>query len=151
MDIISPRRVKRTYRQTLNAKPADVFPLLCPVREVDWVEGWLPRLVISESGVVEPDCVFVTPDSPSDAVWYVTQHDPEFWRLEILKIVPDVTATRLQIALSGEGEKTFADVTYTHTSLGPEGDRLVAQLTAEAFETFMKKWESSLNKYLSRA
>jgi len=31
----------------------DVFPLLCPVLELKWAPGWMPEMVISQSGVVE--------------------------------------------------------------------------------------------------
>ena len=41
------------------APPAEVFPLLCPVREHDWVEGWQAEVLHSESGVAELGCVFL--------------------------------------------------------------------------------------------
>src|SRR6266481_7636473 len=59
MQITKPNRATHTYRQTLRAPPAKVFPLLCPVREAEWAEGWLPELVISSSGIAEGDCVFL--------------------------------------------------------------------------------------------
>src|SRR5882672_10992531 len=62
MHIIKPNRASHTYRQRLCASPAKVFPLLCPVREAEWADGWLPELVISSSGVAECACVFITPD-----------------------------------------------------------------------------------------
>lgn len=34
------RRITRTYHQTINAVPETVFPLLCPVREAEWLDGW---------------------------------------------------------------------------------------------------------------
>ena len=76
MEIFQPVRVKRTYVQTLNAPPDSVFPLLCPVRETEWVNGWVPRLVITSSGYIEPDCVFVIPDKPQESIWVVTQWKP---------------------------------------------------------------------------
>ena len=60
MNIRPPNRVTHTYTQRLVAPPAAVFPLLCPVREADWIDGWNPLLVLSHSGLAEPDCVFVT-------------------------------------------------------------------------------------------
>ena len=36
--------------QVLNAPPATVFPLLCPVREAEWVPGWTVRMIHSASG-----------------------------------------------------------------------------------------------------
>ncbi|MDO8986641.1 MAG: hypothetical protein Q7V14_00255 [Coriobacteriia bacterium] len=40
MKINKPNRVVRSYTQNLNANPSDVFRLLCPVREADWIKGW---------------------------------------------------------------------------------------------------------------
>ena len=60
MQITKPNRATHTYRQRLSASPGKVFPLLCPVREAEWADGWLPELVISSSGVAERDCVFIT-------------------------------------------------------------------------------------------
>jgi hypothetical protein len=37
--VFDAKRVTRSYRQTINAAPEVVFPLLCPVRESEWLEG----------------------------------------------------------------------------------------------------------------
>ena len=47
MKITKPKRVGHTYIQKIKAIPSIVFPLLCPNREVDWVNGWLPDEIIS--------------------------------------------------------------------------------------------------------
>ena len=138
-----------TYRQTLLAPPEKVFPLLCPVREIEWAEGWLPDLVVSSSSVAERDCVFITPDNPANAIWYITRHEPEKWFVEMLKILPDVTACRLTIQLSENGDGCFADVTYCHTSIGPAGDEFVAKFTTDYYEKFMQAWEKELNHFLN--
>ena len=148
LHITKPNRASHTYRQNLFATPAKVFPLLCPVREAEWASGWLPDLVISSSGVAERDCAFLTPDEPAQAIWYVTRYEPERWFVEMLKILPGVTACRLQIQLSENGEGCFADVTYTHTSLGPAGDEFVAKFTADYYRNFMQVWEAALNHFL---
>jgi hypothetical protein len=149
MDIRKPTRATRTYTQHLTAPPERVFPLLCPVREADWIAGWEPRFVISESGVAEADCVFVTAGSPSDAVWLVTRHEPAAGVVEMVKITPQVTACRLHIALAAAAHGCDATITYSHTSLGPEGDRFVAGFTEEHYVRFMRDWESRLNHYLA--
>ena len=33
-------RITREYRQTIEASAETVFPLLCPVREAQWLDGW---------------------------------------------------------------------------------------------------------------
>ena len=123
--------------------------MLCPVREMEWAVGWLPERVISVSGVAEPDCVFTTPDERGTGIWYITRHEPENLFVEMLKIVPEVTACRLTIQLSPDGAACFADVAYAHTSLGPAGDEFVAKFTPEYYETFMQAWEKELNHYLT--
>jgi hypothetical protein len=148
MKVIKPIRVARTYMQRLVAGPDVVFPLLCPVREADWIEGWNPPLVISSSGFAERDCVFTTSADPIDAVWYVTRHEPSAGFVEMLKITPSVTACRLTIQLRANGSGSEADITYSHTSLGPAGDRFVASFTEEFYRQFMQDWESRLNYYL---
>jgi hypothetical protein len=111
MHITKPSRATHTHRQRLFAPAAKVFPLLCPVREAEWAEGWLPELVISSSGVAERDCVFITPEKSGKAIWYITRHEPEKWFVEMLKILPGVTACRLTIQLSENGSECFADIT----------------------------------------
>jgi hypothetical protein len=148
MRVTKPNRATHTYRQRLCAPPARVFPLLCPVREIEWAEGWLPDVVISSSGVAERDCVFITPEKRSKAIWYITRHEPENWFVEMLKIVPGVTACRLEIQLAPNGDECFANVTYSHTSIGPAGDEFVARFTAESYRKFMQAWEKELNHFL---
>ena len=149
MKIISPHRATRTYTQTLVGTPSEVFPLLCPVREADWIEGWNPPLVVSSSGVAEPDCVFTTTALPSDAIWYITRHEPESGFVEMIKITPEVTACRLTIQLRAAATGSQADVTYLHTSLGPRGDEFVASFTEEFYRGFMRDWEARINHFLT--
>ena len=149
MDITKPNRATHTYRQSLCASPAKVFPLLCPVREAEWADGWLPELVISSSGVAERDCVFITADKLEKTIWYITRHEQERWFVEMLKILPGVTACRLEIQLSDNGDGCFADVTYSHTSMGAAGDEFVTKFTADAYKKSMQAWEKALNHFLT--
>ena len=148
MEIRKPVRAVRTYTQTLIAGPERVFPLLCPVREADWILDWNPIAVWSHSGVAEPDCVFVMPGTPHQAIWYVTRHEPERGFVEMLKIVPELTACRLTIQLTAVPAGCEAAITYSHTSLGPEGDTFVAGFTEDFYERFMREWETQMNHYL---
>jgi len=148
MKIVNPHRAVRTYTQRLVGSAASVFPLLCPVREADWIEGWDPLLVVASTGVAEPDCVFTTSASPADAIWYITRHEPLNGFVEMLKITPSVTACRLTIRVSDAAGGSEAVVTYAHTSLGPEGDEFVASFTEDYYVTFMQNWEARLNHFL---
>ena len=149
MKVIKPNRVTRTFAQRLVAEPSKVFPLLCPVREADWIDGWDPRIVFSESGVAERDCVFLTEGSASSAIWYITRHEPENGFVEMIKVTPTITACRLTIQLRPVEGGSEATVTYAHTSLGAAGDAFVATFTEEYYERFMRNWETWINHYLA--
>ena len=151
MNIQTPNRVAHTFVQHLVAEPETVFPLLCPVREADWIEGWDPLLVMSKTGIAEVDCVFITAAESADAIWYVTRHEPDAGLVEMLKITPDITACRLCIQLRATNSGCDATVTYMHTSLGAAGDDFVAGFTAEYYTQFMHAWEARLNDYLMRS
>lgn len=149
MNIRQAKRATRQYTQQLIASPDRVFPLLCPVREADWIDGWMPTLVVSNAGVAEPDCVFITSASPNDAIWYITRHEPQLGSVEMLKITPGLTACRLRIQLSATATGCDAQVSYMHTSLGTsEGDAFVDAFTEAYYAKFMQDWEARINYYL---
>lgn len=149
MTVKSPLRVRRTYRQHLDAPPTRVFPLLCPVRETDWVPGWDPSLVLSTSGVAEPDCVFIMPSDGGEAIWVITRHDPSAHVVEFVKVTPGRTVGRIEITLRPDGpQRTVADVTYQYTALSEDGEAFVHDFTEEAYIDFMQAWERQLNHYL---
>ena len=148
MIIRTPDRVRHSYTQQLDAPPDAVFPLLCPVREVDWVPGWSPRLVVSATGLAERDCVFTTPEGDGEATWVITEHEPAERRVEMLKVVPGQLVVRLHIVVRPrEGGGSAADVTYTYTALDAVGAAYVASRTPEVYAEFMRGWERSLNDY----
>lgn len=147
MKIERPKRVLRSYTQTLIGSPSKVFPLLCPVREADWIDGWDPVVVLSGSGVAEADCVFVTSARPHNAIWYITRHEPDQF-VEMIKITPGLTACKLQIEVRASGGGSRATISYMHTSLGSEGDAFVESFTEAFYDKFMQDWESRMNHYL---
>lgn len=148
MKISRPNRITRSYTQSLVAPPEKVMPLLCPVMEAEWIDGWDPVLVLSDSGVVEPGCVFVTDAEPDDAVWFVTEHNASAGRVEMVKITPGVTACKLTIDVRPNGQGSDADVCYSYTSLSPVGDAFVAAFTEEHYLQSMQEWEARINHYL---
>jgi len=78
----------------------------------------------------------------------ITRHEPENGFVEMLKITPLGTACKLTIQLRPTATGSEAVITYTHTSLGPEGDAFVASFTDDHYRQFMQDWESRANYYL---
>ena len=149
MRIDTPVRVKRSFTQHLCAPAAEVFPLLCPVRETEWVNDWRPKLVITESGYAEPGCIFVTPGIPEDALWLMNVHDAAEHRLEIIKIIPGMVIGTISVYLEADGDSACtADICYAYTALSEHGERALAEFTEEHFEGFMRTWETELNHFL---
>lgn len=144
-----PVRVRHTYRQHLNAPPAEVFPLLGPVRECDWVPDWNPSVVYSDSGVVEPDCVFLIPEESQQAIWVTTEHNSTEHIVEFVKVTPGHTVGHISIQLQAarEGGAT-ATITYQYTALSPTGEAFVRGFTEDAYAMFMQQWKRQLNHYL---
>jgi hypothetical protein len=149
MRVEKPNRVSRSFSQHLSAPPAAVFELLCPVREVEWVNDWRPKLVLSDSGFAEPGCIFITPGIPEDALWLMTEYDPEAFRLEIVKMIPGVVVGRITVSLAADGDDgCAADITYAYTSISDHGDRALQEFTDNHFRGFMEIWEKELNHFL---
>ena len=153
MNIVKPNRKKHGYAQQLNAPPEAVFPLLCPVLEADWVPGWMPELVISHSGVCEQECIFITPTELSseheNPIWIITKYDPGIWTVEMYKVVPRHTISKLEISLvESSSTSTTAHISYEITSIGKEGDKFMEEFTEKWYEAFMVEWEKAMNHYL---
>lgn len=150
MIIKQPQRIHYTYTQSLAAPPERVFPLLCPVRETEWVPGWMPVWVVSASGVMEEGCVFLTREELAEAIWIAVRHDPEDHHLELLKIVPDHLVCRYEIRLTpAPNGRTAAEVTYSCTAISPAGETFLNGLTSAWYADFMNRWEKGLNYYLA--
>jgi hypothetical protein len=143
-------RVTHQYTQTNQAAPEKVFPLLCPVREADWVPGWKYRLIHSQSGVAELGCIFTTPNEDgSESTWLCPEYDPARYRIAYAWFTPGLVACHIQIQLeAAAGETTRARIHYSYTGLSAGGNKEVERFTADWFRTKMQGWEKAINHYL---
>ena len=150
MSTFAAKRVSHEYTQTNAAPPEKVFPLLCPVREADWVPGWQYRLIYSESGVAEDGCVFSTPNEAGpETVWMVTHYDPAAFTIAYAWTQPGMIATQLRIALSpAPGGKTSTRIRYVYTGLSPAGNAVLDRYTPEWFRSKMQSWETAISHFL---
>ena len=151
------KRVVCEFVQLNTRPPEQVFPLLCPVREAEWLPGWKYRLVYSQSGVAELGAVFTTPnlgagtapkeDGP-ETTWIITHYDPAKFEIAFAWVRPQMLATRLEIALAPAAQDcTRSRIRYTYTALSAEGARELESMEA-TFEQRMRRWEKAINHYL---
>ena len=90
-------RITREFSHQVQAPPEQVFPLLCPVREHDWIPYWECQLVYSASGKAEDGCVFCT-DLPDHgrAIWTVSRYEPPR-RIQFVVTYPASHVEKLEI------------------------------------------------------
>jgi len=146
------KRVTHEYTQNNVAPPERVFPLLCPVRETDWVPGWQYRLIHSASGVAEDGCVFITPNEDgTENIWVITDYDPATFRIAFAWVNPGLVAAQIRIGLSrrsGAPGHTSALIQYSYTGLSTEGNREVERYDQKWFQHKMQSWQAAINHYL---
>ena len=63
------------YRGVVPAPPAEVFPLLCPVREYEWIDDWSCEVQYTASGVAEKGCAFRTRLQVGES-WICSRYEP---------------------------------------------------------------------------
>jgi hypothetical protein len=151
MTTFKPCRVIDHGRQHYPATPEKVFPLLCPVRESEWLEGWHYEMIWSESGVAEENCIFSTDfaDVGGREIWVISHYAPPA-AIEFVRFGRQDVVIRLAIQLTDAGDgKTMADWRRVCTGLTPEGNMYLANLGGGAFEEQMRVLERTLSHYLT--
>ncbi len=149
------KRFTHCGSESVAASPDRVFPLLCPVREYEWIDGWDCRLVYSKSGLVEEGCIFTT-HFPDDAptLWVTMLHDPVTRRVEFVRFTPEVKVLKMQLQVDEAANGTSnLTIKYTLTTLNEEGNNLVDQLVASGgnhFEKHIHRIGTLLNHFLTQ-
>lgn len=127
---------------TFAAPPERVFPLLCPVKEYDWIPDWRCTMVHSATGIAELGCVFTR----EGETWVTTRYEPP--TVIEYTIVSPRTAAMLRFALQAAGETTIATVRSTNTALTPAAEEQVRGWTAELQQQLWSMREVEANHYL---
>ena len=150
MPSFQAKRNVQTGIMHLNAAPRDVFPLLCPQREYDWIEPWQCRMIFSETGLAEDNAVFYTDFRPDRGPewWVVSRYEP-VRAIAFVRFSPGIRITRLDIQLAADGpEDTIATWTQTMTGLSPEGNAYLDRYGDSAYTHEIETLEGLLEHYL---
>jgi hypothetical protein len=141
-------RVVREYSTIHKANPERIFPLLCPVREYEWIPSWRCELIFSQSGVAELGCVFRTDfsDQYGPETWVVSHYQPvreiAFVRTGSLR------TTRYEVILAANREGAAITWRQEITGLTDQGNALVAGSTNDQFLATMVPLNEMLAHYL---
>ncbi len=142
----APNSARRSFELSyeVSAAPDVVFPLLCPVREYEWLDGWACEMLYSQSGVAELGCVFRTRFSDMPETWHVNIYEPPR-KIEYLVMAPDALITRLTISLERiPASRTRLTWRRVFTSLSPAGKARAEAWTAEREATLGRRLEHFL-------
>lgn len=143
-------RSEKSGTLQLNAPKESVFPLLCPVREYDWLEGWECDLIRSDSGYAEENCVFIRDFYLEGApeLWVVCRYEPPV-AIEFIKFAVHFKTGRLSIRLEDTGDDTCrATWTKLYTGLSNAGNAWIDAWSDEFFNMEIHILEKALNHYL---
>jgi len=130
------------------AAPEKVFPLLCPVREYDWIASWRAEMVHTVSGVAEEDCIFRTgTGTAAGLTWVCTRYEPDR-RIEYTCFAPDKLVVRLKIELTPTPAGTRMEWTWHWLSLGAAGDEFIAHWSRADHEGMVAVRQKEMEHYL---
>ena len=141
-------QVTKSFVQNNQGTPEQVFPLLCPIREKDWLDGWDCKLIHSKSGVAELDCVFTTQSGDVETVWQITRYQPSR-TLEFVRVSPGQNVVKIIIRLEPrDQDQTLAHISYQYTALNETQNKYIENHLEQEFQSNMQWWEKALNHYL---
>jgi hypothetical protein len=145
---MSGKRIVRGYSTILSSSPEKVFPLLCPIREYDWIPAWQCEVIYSKSGYAELGCVFTTDfkDHSGPETWVVCTYEKNK-RIGFVK-TGNHSTTRYNVSL--ERNQTGSTIQWEQeiTSLDEHGDLLLDKMTESVYDEKMKHINKLLEYYL---
>ena len=145
----STRHVERSATIRLDGTPGEVFPLFGPIREMDWAEGWSPRVVHPGGDPIGEGAAFTHGTGDQETFWLMTTYDPDRGRVEYAVVFPGSRICRISIGMEGTDDRhTLATVRYAYTGLDAAGVRFVAGYSDVTHRKRIAAWEKAVNHYL---
>ncbi len=126
------RSLRRTFvhDHVVLAPPDAIFPLLCPVREYEWIPTWECRLVHAESGVAEHGCIFTTGFGNGEETWVCTTYRPPT-AIEYTRFADEGWVAMLGLSLAPAPGGTLLSVRQMFTAVTPQGQAAVAAMSED--------------------
>lgn len=145
------QRARFSHIQNFNGSTAQIFPLLCPVREADYLSRWTCDIVYLQSGLMEAGGVFTTnfePESGKD-VWVVSRYEApvhiQFVRVNTLRTI--IYNIAVQDSGAGQVRLLWEQII---TGLNEAGNEFVAGLRQQDFTNMLADMEQRLQYYLDQ-
>jgi len=142
-------KIMRSYKQELLGSLEKIFPLLCPVREKEWLPGWEYNMIFSESGYAEKGCVFETNNEYGTYHWVMTLHNIDKGEIQFVK-TSEKEDVIIDISIEEQHENlSYCNIQYTFIPMSSAAyHSMTEENSDEDFRSHMRKWEETLNYYL---
>ena len=147
MNIFHAKTIVLTATMLLQHSPEKIFPLLCPVKEYDWIERWNCDLLYSERGVNELGCIFRTAfPEQEEEIWVTSRWEPasrvEFVRNSANKVI------LFSITLEPMDEATKIIWSQKIIGITEKGNAMVESANPEEFSSMVAALENMIDYYL---
>jgi hypothetical protein len=135
------------HEARIDAPVERVFPLLCPVREYEWIDGWSCELIYSESGFAEIGAVFTTGfRAEGFSVWAVSRYEPNR-AIEFVVIFPESHVMTIALSLESiDVAQTKLTWKCAYTSLVAH-NAFVDGVNQDAFDHHQAFFDRALEHY----
>jgi hypothetical protein len=142
------RRETRIYQADVKHSAAKIFPLLCPTREYDWLDGWGCELLYSRTGVAEMDCIFKTVFiANKTSTWVVDVYQPNEKIQFCIIIEGGIIRNSITLHEKPDGT-TIVTFYWTITAFNEAGYGFLKEVSIENFQIIVKGTERMINHYL---
>ena len=128
---------------------AQAAPLFGPEGERGWAgKHWNPQFLYPQPAHDEQGAVFTVQHGPVTATWVNSLFDLEARHFIYTYFVPGIMVTTVDVTFAPADAGTKVHVTYTRTSLTPEGNHHVATFTASD-KTAARDWQQAIDTFLA--
>ena len=143
-------RFERSGAFDVDGDTQEVFPLLCPVLEYQWIPGWSCTMMYSDSGVAEKNAIFSTREMfRKKVLWTTITYEPNRF-IEYLLVMGQDGVVRLSITLEEKGPgETHVHWRMLFTAISYLAKKILPKTySEEKFQAMLLKRKNELNRYL---
>ncbi len=145
-----PSQFSRSGVIRCRATIEEVFPLLCPKKEEDWIPGWQCETIWSHSGYNEDGAIFrTTKPYGTELYWNTVRYDIRERLVEFLIVAPGLFMFRFRIDVQPEadGELTL-HFAQTFTSISADGSEFLQRYAGDNYADRLATLQNHLTAYL---
>ena len=144
-----PSSIDLNGRLIVNLPVDDAFPLFSPEGERLWIREWDPEPLYPRGVEWAQGQIFRTQEERGVGVWVVSALDRAMHTVEYYRVESNRYVARVRVRCHAQGtSRTRADVSYLFVGLTAQGNADIGEMTVDAYEEKMQRWERLIREYL---